>query len=126
MDCSQGSSGQGSYRIFSIIFPEFFMISTHFSLSFLIKIDMFFLSLLFVNYKRYECRAGGTTCNDLPAAVDLGGDVLSPPVDPGQSPGGGRGGKPSEALEILQLTLAKKMPKIHPRGTFTLNYNFVD
>ena len=48
------------------------MISTHFSLSFLIKIDMLSLSLLFVNYMRYECCAGGTTCYDLPAAVDLG------------------------------------------------------
>ena len=47
------------------------MISTHFSLSILIEIDMFSLSLLFVNYMRYECCAGGTTCNDLPAAVDL-------------------------------------------------------
>ena len=36
---------QGSYRIFKIIFPEFsefLMISTHFSLSFVIKIDVFF------------------------------------------------------------------------------------
>ena len=58
--------------------------------------------------------------------MDLRGDVLSPPADPGQSPGGGRGTKPPEALEILRLTLAKKMLKIHPRGPFTLNYNFVD
>ena len=75
---------------------------------------------------RYECCAGGTTCNNLPAAVDLGGGMLSPPADPGQSPSGGREAKPPEALEILQLTLAKNMPKIHPRGPFTLNYNFVD
>ena len=33
---------QGSYRIFNIIFPEFLMISTRFSLSFPIKIGMFF------------------------------------------------------------------------------------
>ena len=69
------------------------MISTHFPLSFLIKIDTFFPSLLFENYIRYECSAGGTTCNDLPAAVDLGGGVLSFSADPGQSPGGGRGGE---------------------------------
>ena len=69
------------------------MISTHFSLSFLIKIDMFSLSQLCVNYMRYECCAGGTTCNDLPAAVDLGGGVLSLSADPGQSPGGGRRGE---------------------------------
>ena len=72
---------------------------------------MFSLSLLFVNHMRYECCAGGTTCNDLPAAVDLGGGVLIPPADPGQSPGRGRGAKTSEALEILQLTLAKKCQK---------------
>ena len=40
---------------------------------------------------RYECCAGGTTCNDLPAAVDLEGGILSSPADPGQSPGGSRG-----------------------------------
>ena len=33
---------QGSYRILSIIFPEFLMISTQFSPSFFIKIDIFF------------------------------------------------------------------------------------
>ena len=64
---------------------------------------MFFLSLLFVSHMRYECCAGGTTCKDLPVAEDLGA-VLSSPADLGQSPGGG----PPEALEILQLTLAKK------------------
>ena len=42
---------------------------------------------------RYECCAGGTTCNDLPAAVDLGGGVLSFSADPGQSSGGRRGGE---------------------------------
>ena len=42
---------------------------------------------------RYECCAGGTTCNDLPAAVDLVGGVLSFLADPGQSPSGGRGGE---------------------------------
>ena len=40
----------------------------------------------------------------LPAAVDLGGGVLSLPAVQGESPGGGRGAKPPEALEILQLT----------------------
>ena len=72
-----GSQWQGSYRIFNIIFPEFLMISTHFPRSFLIKMGMFSLSLLFVNYMTY-C-AGGTTCNDLPAAVDLGGGHFEPP-----------------------------------------------
>ena len=60
------------------------MISTHFALSFLIRIGMFFpvvSLLLFVNYMRYEFCAGDTTCNNLPAAV--GGGVLSPPADPG-------------------------------------------
>ena len=47
------------------------MISIHFSLTFLIKINMFSLSLLFVNYMKYECSAEGTICNDLSAAVDL-------------------------------------------------------
>ena len=46
------------------------MISTHFPLSFLIKIGMFFPDSV---------------------AVDLGGGVLSLLADPGQSPGGGRG-----------------------------------
>ena len=52
------------------------MISTHFPLSFLIKIDVFFLSLLFVNHIRHERCAGGTTCNDLPGAVDRGGGAF--------------------------------------------------
>ena len=42
---------------------------------------------------RYECCVGGTTCNDLPAAVDLGGGVLRHPADLGQTSGGGRGGE---------------------------------
>ena len=42
---------------------------------------------------RHECCAGGKTCNDLPAAVDLGEGHFEPPADPGQSPGGGPGGK---------------------------------
>ena len=68
--------------------------------------------MLFVNYMRHECCAGSTTCSDLSVAVDLGGGVLSPPAAPGQSPGGSRESKgPSEALEILQLTLAKKCQK---------------
>ena len=44
--------------------------------SFLVKINMFSPSTLFVNHMRYECCAGGTTCNDCPVAGDLGG-VLS-------------------------------------------------
>ena len=80
--------------------------STSFSMSSLIKIDMFSLSLLFVDHIRYECCAGGTTCNDLSAAGDLGG-ALSPPADPGQNLVGVQGAKPSEVLETLQLILAK-------------------
>ena len=65
---------------------------------------MFSLSLLFVNYMRYECCAGGTTCNDLPAAVNLGGGILSFSADPGRGLVGVEGAKPPEVLEILQLT----------------------
>ena len=54
---------------------------------------MFSLSLLFANHTRYECCVGGTTCNNLPGAVDLEGGRFEPPADPGQSPGGGRGGE---------------------------------
>ena len=43
-------------------------------------------------------------CNDLPAAVDPGGGVLSLPADPGRVLVGVEGAKPPEALEILQLT----------------------
>ena len=39
---------------------------------------------------------------------------------------GVEGAKSPEALEVQQLTLAKKMPIIHPRGPFTPNYNFVN
>ena len=49
------------------------MISTHFSLCFLIKIDMLFLeSFVCTDHIRYECYAEDTTCNDLPAVGDLG------------------------------------------------------
>ena len=74
----------------------------------------------------YECCAGGTTYNDLPAAVDLEGGVLSPQQIQDRALVGVEGAKPPEALEILQLTLAKKMPKIRPRDPYTLNYDFVD
>ena len=67
-----GTFQQGSYRILKIIFPEFSMISTHFSWVFSSKLICFSLNLLFVNNTRYECCAGGTTCNNLPAAGDLG------------------------------------------------------
>ena len=50
----------------------------------------------------------GTTCNDLPAALDLEGGVLSLPADQGRALVGVEGAKPPEALEILQFTLAKK------------------
>ena len=74
----------------------------------------------------YECCAGGTTYNDLPAAVDLEGGVLSPPADPGQSPGGGRGGEKPLSFRDPAAYISQKMPKIHPRDPFTLNYDFVD
>ena len=35
--------------------------------------------------------AGGTTCNDLPAAVDLGGRRFELPSRSKESPGGSRG-----------------------------------
>ena len=50
------------------------------------------------------------------------GGTLSPPAGPGQSPAGGPSGK---ALEVLQFTFAKKLPKIHPCGPFAINYNFM-
>ena len=53
--------------------------------SFLIKIDMFFPESV-VSKSHKVC----TACNDLPAAVDVGGS-FGPPADPTQSPGGGRG-----------------------------------
>ena len=67
----------------------------------------------------------GTTCNDLPTALDLGGGVLSFPADQGRALMGVEGAKPPEALEILQFTLAKKFQK-YTRGPFTINYNFVN
>ena len=42
---------------------------------------------------RCECCAGGTTCNDLPTAVDVGGGGCEPPADPGQNSVGGKGGE---------------------------------
>ena len=53
----------------------------------------------------------GTTCNDLPAALDLGEGALSLPADQGRALVGVEGAKPPEALEILQFTLAKKCQK---------------
>ena len=53
----------------------------------------------------------GTTSNDLPAALDLGGGVLSLPADQGRALVGVEGAKPPEVLEILQFTLAKKCQK---------------
>ena len=54
------------------------------------------MSLLFVNHMRYECCAGGTTCNDqkslLPAAGGLGG-TFSPRAGPGQRLAGDPGGE---------------------------------
>ena len=71
---------------------------------------------------RYECCAQGTTCNDLPAPVDQGRRFEPPQQIKGRSLVGTEGAKPLEALETLQLTLAKKMQKLH----LTLNYNFVN
>ena len=65
-------------------------------------------------------------CNDLPAAVDMGGGILSLSADPGQSPGGGRGGKAPWSSRDPTAYISQKMPKIHPCGPFTLNYNFVN
>ena len=75
---------------------------------------------------RYECCAGGTTCNDLPAAVDLGRGILSLSADPGQSPGRGRGGEAPGSSRDPTAHISQKMPKIYSRGPFTLNYNFVN
>ena len=83
---------------------------------------MFSLSLLFVNHMRYECCAGGTTCNNQRLLFSVAGGLrgtLSPPAVPGQ---GVQGAKLPEAPEILQFAFGK----IHPPGAFTLNYNFMD
>ena len=121
---------QGSYRIFNIIFPEFSLsfwwFPSIFPWVFSSKLICFSLSLLFVNYMRYECSAGGTTCNDLYAAVDLGGVVLSPQTNPGQSHGGGRGGQTTWSSRDPTAYINQKMPKIHPHGPFSLNYNLVN
>ena len=85
------------------------MISTHFSMRFPIKIDMFSLSLLLVNHMRYECCAGGMTYHDqwslFPTTGGLG--RFKPPSCSSQSPDGGPRGKTPEDLEILHLTFAK-------------------
>ena len=77
------------------------MTSTHFSLSFPIKIDMFFPESVVC---RYECCGGGTTCNDqwslLPAAGGLG-SLQVPQRVQGRALLGVLGEKPPEALEIL-------------------------
>ena len=75
------------------------MISAHFPLSFLIKIGMFFPTVI------------------VPCSW-RSGSALRPPVVPGQNADGVQGAKTLEALEILHLP---KMPKIHPRGPFTPN-----
>ena len=67
---------------------------------------------------RYERCAGGTTCNDLPAAGNLGG-ALSPQQIQGRALVGVLEAKPPKDFKILQLTLAENTP-------FTLNYNFVN
>ena len=46
-------------------------------------------------------------------------------VGPRQSPGGGSGGKPVRSRDPT-IYISQKMPKIHPRGPFTLNYNFMN
>ena len=66
---------------------------------------------------RFEC---------CPGAVDLGRDVLRPLADSRQNPGGGRGGETPQSSRHPTAYISQKMPKIHPRGPFTLNYKFVD
>ena len=68
----------------------------------------------------------GTTCNDLTAAFDLGGGVLSLPADQGRALVGVEGAKPPEGSRDPTVYMSQKMPKIHSRGPFTLNYNFVN
>ena len=72
---------------------------------------------------------GGTTSNDqrllFPTAGGLG-VLLSPPQRfQGRALMGVQRAKPTGGLEILQFHLPK-MPKIHPRGPFTLKYNFMN
>ena len=77
------------------------MISTHFPLNFPIKTDMFFPSMLFVNHTRYECCAGGTTCNhqqSLFPAAGSPGSALSPPAVPGQGADRGLRGEVPQTL----------------------------
>ena len=64
--------------------------------------------------------AAGCHCFDLLEAqhamtslqlgICKGGGCFEPPADVGQSPGVGPGVKPPEAIEILQLKLAKNTP----------------
>ena len=72
--------------------------------------------MLFVNHMRYECCAGGTTCNEqrsLFSTVGGLGGTLSFLVVPGQSPDRDPRGEAPEALEILQFTLAKNTKNTH-------------
>ena len=71
------------------------MISTHFSLSFPTKIDMFFPESVVC-----KCYARG--------------------------PGGGGGGEATRSSQDPTVYISQKMPKIRPRGPFTLNYNFMN
>ena len=85
------------------------MISTHFPLSFPIKI---LGSVVCKSHEVYAMTNGH-------CSLQLGsGGTLSPPAFPGQRADGVQGAKTPEALEILHLP---RMPEIHPRGPFTLN-----
>ena len=53
------------------------------------------------------------------------GGTVSPPVVPGQSPDGVQGQNPRKLSRSCSLPVLK-MPKIYPRGPFTLNYNFMN
>ena len=67
---------------------------------------------------RYKCCAG--------AAAEGSRAALSPPVDQWQSPVRGPGDEAPGSSQDPTVYISQKMPKIHPRGPFTLNYNFYE
>ena len=88
------------------------MISTHFPLSFPIKIGMFFLESV-------VCKSRGI-CNDQRSLFSAAGvwGCFEAQLFQGRALVEVQGAKTPEALEILHLP---RMPEIHPRGLFTLN-----
>ena len=50
-----------------------------------------------------------------PCSYGSGAGVLSLPADPGQSPGGGRGGEAPWSSRDPTAHISQEMPKIHPR-----------